>query len=90
VEAGVADFEEMLARPSNRGRWGESDERGALDYLTEEKRASAARLVRRGRRFSLSIPVENGRGPRQALLLVAQGLPIVGGTGTPVNPLALK
>ena len=63
----MADFEELLGRLSNWGRWGEDDERGALNYVTEEKRRSAAALVRRGRSFSLSIPVANGRGPQRGL-----------------------
>ena len=63
----MADFEEMLARLSNWGRWGADDERGALNYVTDEKRRRAAGLVRRGRTFSLSIPVEGGRGPQRGL-----------------------
>lgn len=63
----VADFEELLTRLSNWGRWGEDDERGALNYITDEKRRSAAGLVRHGRTFSLSIPVAGGRGPQRGL-----------------------
>jgi kynurenine formamidase len=63
----MADFEDLLRRLSNRGRWGEGDERGALNYITEEKRRRAAGLVRHGRVFSLSIPVEGGRGPQRGL-----------------------
>jgi len=63
----MADFAELLEKLSNRGRWGDDDERGALNYVTEEKRRSAARLVRRGRTFSLSIPMANGRGPQRGL-----------------------
>jgi kynurenine formamidase len=63
----MADFDELLARLKNWGRWGAGDERGALNYVTEDKRRRAAALVRRGRRFSLSIPVANGRGPQRGL-----------------------
>jgi kynurenine formamidase len=63
----MADFDELLARLTNQGRWGADDERGALNYITEEKRRRAAGLVRRGRSFSLAIPVANGRGPQRGL-----------------------
>jgi kynurenine formamidase len=67
MEAAVADFEELLGRLRSWGRWGDQDERGALNYITEEKRRKAAALVRRGRTFSLSIPIANGRGPQRGL-----------------------
>jgi kynurenine formamidase len=70
----LAEFEQLLERLSNRGRWGDEDERGALNYITPDKRRSAAGLVRSGRTFSLSIPVANGRGPQR-------------GFGGRVNPL---
>jgi kynurenine formamidase len=63
----MADFESLLRGLRNWGRWGDEDERGALNYITEEKRRNAAGLVRRGRTFSLSIPVANGRGPQRGL-----------------------
>lgn len=45
------------------GRWGEDDERGAANLITPERRAAAARLVRRGVSFSLALPLRSGRGP---------------------------
>ncbi|HET9201350.1 MAG TPA: cyclase family protein [Dehalococcoidia bacterium] len=39
---------------SNWGRWGKDDELGALNYITPEKRKSAAALVRSGRSVSLA------------------------------------
>ena len=47
----------------NWGRWGEDDERGTLNYLTPEKIASAARLVRSGRSVSMAIPINKTAGP---------------------------
>lgn len=44
---------------SNWGRWGDEDERGAANLITEEHVRSAASLVRRGRVFSLSLPIDN-------------------------------
>jgi kynurenine formamidase len=63
----MADFEALLKKLTNWGRWGAEDERGALNYISEQKRRDAARLVRRGRTFSLAIPVANGRGPQRGL-----------------------
>jgi kynurenine formamidase len=39
-------------RLSNRGRWGDEDQRGTLNHITPERRADAARLVRAGRSVS--------------------------------------
>jgi kynurenine formamidase len=41
-------------RTSNWGRWGADDVLGTLNFLTEDKRAEGARLVRRGVSFSLA------------------------------------
>jgi kynurenine formamidase len=48
---------ELLESISNWGRWGKDDQRGALNYITNEKRAAAARLVRTGESVSLSLPL---------------------------------
>jgi kynurenine formamidase len=42
---------------STWGRWGEDDQRGALNELTPERVAAAARLVRDGVTVSLSLPL---------------------------------
>ncbi|WP_448608377.1 cyclase family protein [Geodermatophilus sp. URMC 60] len=42
------------ARCSNRGRWGDEDVLGTLNFLDEAKRVEGARLVRRGASFSLA------------------------------------
>ncbi|HEX3781271.1 MAG TPA: cyclase family protein [Pseudonocardiaceae bacterium] len=44
--------------PSNWGRWGEDDERGTLNLITEEVRERAAREVRTGRSVSLALPIQ--------------------------------
>lgn len=46
----VALFKEL----SNRGRWGMDDERGTLNFITEQTRIDAAREVRIGRSLSIS------------------------------------
>ena len=61
-------FEEQLAKRSNWGKWGADDEKGALNYITDKKRAEAAALVRRGRSFALGLPVMNCAGPQQGLV----------------------
>ena len=50
---------EMGAKCRNWGRWGPDDELGTLNYITPEKIAASARLVRRGVTFSLAIPFDN-------------------------------
>ena len=49
-----ADFEGAMKDLSNWGRWGKSDELGALNLITPEKRREAAKLVREGFPVSLS------------------------------------
>ncbi|MDQ0813239.1 kynurenine formamidase [Streptomyces sp. B3I7] len=44
--------------PSNRGRWGEDDERGTLNLITDEARARGAAEVRSGRTVSLALPIQ--------------------------------
>jgi kynurenine formamidase len=43
--------------PDNWGRWGEDDEAGTLNLITDEVRARAAAEVRTGRAVSLAMPV---------------------------------
>jgi kynurenine formamidase len=53
----TAQIAELLEKVSNWGRWGKDDQRGALNFITNEKRAAAARLVRSGETVSLSLPL---------------------------------
>lgn len=53
----------LYERLSNWGRWGKDDERGALNYITDEKRAAAARLVRNGQAVSLALPLATEPAP---------------------------
>jgi kynurenine formamidase len=45
------------------GTWGEQDERGSQNFITPQQWVAAARLVRRGVVFSLSLPIQDGKGP---------------------------
>ena len=60
----MADFDELLERLSNWGRWGSDDELGALNYITPAKRVAASALVKRGDTFSLGVPITGGEGPQ--------------------------
>jgi kynurenine formamidase len=53
----TAQIVELLESVSNWGRWGADDQRGALNYISNEKRAAAARLVQSGESVSLSLPL---------------------------------
>jgi kynurenine formamidase len=54
----TAEFRELFRSLSAWGRWGELDERGALNYITVDRVAEAARLVSRGITVSLSWPLD--------------------------------
>jgi kynurenine formamidase len=51
------------AQYNNWGRWGPDDELGALNYVTPDKIAASARLVRTGKVFSLALPLDDA-GPQ--------------------------
>ncbi len=48
---------------SNWGRWGKEDQRGALNFITPQKRAAAARLAQSGEIVSLSLPLSTQTAP---------------------------
>lgn len=50
------EYKEMRETLSNWGRWGDEDELGTLNFITNETRQAAASLVREGRTVSLSRP----------------------------------
>ena len=57
----IETVRELAARCTNWGRWGADDELGTLNHIRPEDVAAAAGLVKSGRTFSLSIPLdENG------------------------------
>jgi kynurenine formamidase len=53
----TAQIVELLESVSNWGRWGADDQRGALNFISNAKRAAAARLVQSGESVSLSLPL---------------------------------
>ena len=62
VDVSAAEFRALFEAVSNWGRWGEDDERGALNYLTPDRVAAAARLVRSGETITLSLPLNTKPG----------------------------
>src|SRR5436309_5573828 len=57
VEVTAAEFAELFRGVSSWGRWGERDERGALNRLAPERVVAASRLVRDGTTVTLSLPM---------------------------------
>lgn len=51
------EFNSLVQSLRNWGRWGEQDERGALNVITPERVAAAAQLVRDGVNVTLSLPL---------------------------------
>src|ERR1700722_13975363 len=47
----------LLEQVSNWGRWGKDDQRGALNFITNEKRVAAAKLVESGETVSVALPL---------------------------------
>jgi len=60
----LEEFLRLTEEHRNWGRWGEEDEAGTLNLVTPERLVRAARLVRKGRVFSLAIPF-NQQGPQR-------------------------
>ena len=51
------EIQGVLEKCSNWGRWGKDDQRGALNYITDKKRAAAAKLVQSGEAVSMALPL---------------------------------
>ncbi|HEY2108165.1 MAG TPA: cyclase family protein [Candidatus Binataceae bacterium] len=52
-----AEVKGLFEKLSNWGKWGKDDERGALNFITDAKRAAAAALVKTGETVSMSLPL---------------------------------
>ena len=59
----MEDFRTVGARLRNWGRWGATDERGTVNFVTPDKIVAAGRLIRTGKVFDLGIPFDD-RGPQ--------------------------
>jgi kynurenine formamidase len=54
----VEDFRVVGERVRSWGRWGDADERGTANLITDDHVAGAARLIRSGRVFELGIAID--------------------------------
>jgi kynurenine formamidase len=59
----ITTVRELAQRYRNWGKWGPDDELGTLNFITPEKIAGAAKLVKQGKVFSLAIPFDQN-GPQ--------------------------
>lgn len=62
------EFHEMAKRVNNWGRWGQDDQLGTMNLITDEVVKAAAATVRTGKRFSLAVElredgIQNGMIP---------------------------
>jgi kynurenine formamidase len=62
VDLSAHEFQQLFREVANWGRWSERAEVGALNYLTADRIAAAARLVRRGVTVSLGRPLNTHGG----------------------------
>src|SRR5205809_1256863 len=62
-QVSLDQFDQMVQEVSNWGRWGNDDERGAMNFLTPDRIVAAAQLVRSGRTVSMSLPWNTEAGP---------------------------
>jgi kynurenine formamidase len=62
----MEQLRETAERCKNWGRWGPDDEIGTLNFVRPEDVVAAARLVRKGRSFSLALPFDRS-GPQRGL-----------------------
>jgi len=62
-DPGIETVRQLAERCSNWGRWGPEDQLGTLNHIRASDVVAAAGLVRTGRVFSLSIPVDE-HGPQ--------------------------
>lgn len=69
------ELKAIFQKCSNWGRWGKDDERGALNFITAQKRAAAAKLVQSGEVVSMALPLATipaPDNPTPVMHLVAQ------------------
>src|SRR5262245_58280036 len=58
----LPEFQALFRQVRNWGRWGPLSPRGALNHLTPDRVAAAARLVRSGTAVSLGLPLATRKG----------------------------
>ena len=60
-------FVELASKYSNWGRWGKQDQVGTLNYITKDELVASASEVKKGKVFSLAIPLDS-KGPQTGYL----------------------
>ncbi len=71
---------------SNWGRWGPEDEAGTLNYIDDEKRAEAARLVEHGTSVSCALQMGTASQPDQILGAPQRLMLVTGEDAHPADP----
>jgi len=66
IKVGKKAIQEASKKLSNWGRWGKDDQVGTLNFATPRRIASAAKLIKKGKAFSLGIPLDQN-GPQTGL-----------------------
>ena len=66
IQVGLGAIAEASKKLSNWGRWGADDQIGTLNFVTAQDIVGATRLVRKGKAFSLGIPLDSS-GPQTGL-----------------------
>jgi kynurenine formamidase len=64
MAANVDVLRSTAEKVSNWGRWGPDDQRGTLNLITSDHIAAAAKLIRKGKAFSLGTPIHE-KGPQE-------------------------
>ncbi len=70
-----SELKAALEQVKNWGRWGKEDQRGALNFITDKKRAAAGKLVQSGQIVSLGLPLATkpaADNPRPVMHLMVQ------------------
>lgn len=76
---------------NNWGKWGADDERGTMNYITPSAIVDAAKLIRKGKVFSLAIPIEREgpifptRNPPHHFMSATGSDPMIIGSGAPAD-----
>ena len=66
IKVGKKAIKDASKNLSNWGRWGPDDQIGTLNFATPSRVASAAKLIKKGKAFSLGIPLDQN-GPQTGL-----------------------
>ena len=64
---GREEFEKLLKKYKNWGRWGVDDQHGTLNFISKTEIKQAGTEIRKGKIFSLAIPL-NSEGPQTGYL----------------------